>query len=85
MQTISPIAPKDSGADILVKSPDGEYLLVVEVKTRNQPQMVRNICSGRITITIRSIATSRSSVERTGWDWVWVKGAELARRFKNTS
>ena len=41
MQTISQIAPKDSGADILVKSPDGKYLLVVEVKTKNHQQMVR--------------------------------------------
>jgi hypothetical protein len=41
MQTISPIAPQDSGADILVKSPDGEYLLVVEVKPKNHQQMVR--------------------------------------------
>jgi hypothetical protein len=41
MQTTSPIAPQDSGADILVKSPDGEYLLVVEVKTKNHQQMVR--------------------------------------------
>lgn len=41
MQTVSPIAPKDSGADILVKSPDGEYLLVVEVKPKNHQQMVR--------------------------------------------
>jgi hypothetical protein len=41
MQTISQITPKDSGADILVKSADGEYLLVVEVKPKNQPQMIR--------------------------------------------